>query len=152
MFEFPDVPGLEGQSITLMTGSAQRISVRLQRATTSQATQTEPLWPDHSWGSVDTGSHTFPKMKYRTERNQGLACGQHQVSSQSRKESMKPDPSTDGILHRGKVGSQADVPHWPRWKDLAFTLDYLNIKQQQQGSDMINRLLTIGGKPSSCTD
>lgn len=122
MFEFPDVtstgPALDTQSITLMTGSAQRISVRLQRATTSQATQTEPLWPEHSWGVADSGSHTFPKMKYRTHRktskNKGFACwenqndGQHQeVSSQCGVESKKPDVSTEvihnGIPHRGKV-------------------------------------------------
>ncbi|XP_035461435.1 ras guanyl-releasing protein 3 isoform X1 [Scophthalmus maximus] len=95
VFEFPAVtsagPSLASQSITLMTGSAQRISVRLQRATTSQATQTDPLWPEHSWGAADGGSHTFPKMKYRTHRktskNKGFACWenqngrQHQVAS-----------------------------------------------------------------------
>ncbi|XP_034464197.1 ras guanyl-releasing protein 3 isoform X1 [Hippoglossus hippoglossus] len=95
VFEFPAVTSagaaLDTQSITLMTGSAQRISVRLQRATTSQATQTEPLWPDHNWGATDGGSHTFPKMKYRTHRktskNKGFACwenqngGQHQADS-----------------------------------------------------------------------
>ncbi|CAB1433610.1 unnamed protein product [Pleuronectes platessa] len=95
VFEFPAVTSagaaLDTQSITLMTGSAQRISVRLQRATTSQATQTEPLWSDHNWGARDGGSHTFPKMKYRTHRktskNKGFACwenqngGQHQADS-----------------------------------------------------------------------
>ncbi|CAI5682138.1 unnamed protein product [Oreochromis niloticus] len=72
VFEFPAVtpavPALDTQSITLMTGSAQRISVRLQRATTSQATQTEPLWPEHGWEMADSGAHTFPKMKYMTHR------------------------------------------------------------------------------------
>ncbi|XP_060943245.1 ras guanyl-releasing protein 3 isoform X1 [Limanda limanda] len=95
VFEFPAITSagaaLDTQSITLMTGSAQRISVRLQRATTSQATQTEPLWPNHNWGAIDGGSHTFPKMKYRTHRktskNKGFACwenqngGQHQADS-----------------------------------------------------------------------
>lgn len=80
VFEFPNVSAgdtvaLEGQSITLMTGSAQRISVRLQRATTSQATQTEPLWTEHSWGSGDTGSHTFPKMRYRPHRKASKSKG-----------------------------------------------------------------------------
>lgn len=87
VFEFPAVPSagptLDTQSITLMTGSAQRISVRLQRATTSQATQTEPLWPELSWGVTDSGgSHTFPKMKYRTHgkmsKNKGFACWENQ--------------------------------------------------------------------------
>ncbi|AWP14469.1 putative ras guanyl-releasing protein 3 [Scophthalmus maximus] len=90
VFEFPAVtsagPSLASQSITLMTGSAQRISVRLQRATTSQATQTDPLWPEHSWGAADGGSHTFPKMKYRTHRktskNKGFACWENQNGRQ----------------------------------------------------------------------
>lgn len=119
VFEFPAVPSagpaLDTQSITLMTGSAQRISVRLQRATTSQATQTEPLWPEHSWGGSDSGSHTFPKMKYRTHRktskNKGFARwenqneGQHQaVSSWSSKDCRdKPDVVPNGVAHRGKV-------------------------------------------------
>uniref|UniRef100_A0AAY4EXL8 Ras guanyl-releasing protein 3 n=1 Tax=Denticeps clupeoides TaxID=299321 RepID=A0AAY4EXL8_9TELE len=79
VFEFPSVspggPDLEAQSITLVTGSAQRISVRLQRATTSQATQTEPLWPKHSWGPGDGGSHTFPKMRYRPHRKSSKSKG-----------------------------------------------------------------------------
>ncbi|XP_054652117.1 ras guanyl-releasing protein 3 isoform X3 [Dunckerocampus dactyliophorus] len=58
----------ETKSITLMTGSAQRISVRLQRATISQATQTEPLWSEHSWGPTDASSHTLPKMKHPTHK------------------------------------------------------------------------------------
>uniref|UniRef100_A0A8C9S730 RAS guanyl releasing protein 3 (calcium and DAG-regulated) n=1 Tax=Scleropages formosus TaxID=113540 RepID=A0A8C9S730_SCLFO len=79
VFEFPKVAAgsqnLEGQSITLMTGSAQKISVRLQRATTSQATQTEPLWPEHGWAATDGGSHTFPKMRYRLHRKGSKAKG-----------------------------------------------------------------------------
>ncbi|XP_030642771.1 ras guanyl-releasing protein 3 [Chanos chanos] len=83
VFEFPSVSpvsggsDLEGKSITLMTGSAQRISVRLQRATTSQATQTELPWPEHGWPATESGSHTFPKMRYRPQRkfskNKGFA-------------------------------------------------------------------------------
>lgn len=123
VFDFPAVtsagPALDTQSITLMTGSAQRISVRLQRATTSQATQTEPLWPEHSWGVTDGGSHTFPKMKYRTHRktskNKGFAFwenqsdGQHQaISSRCSSESQeKLDVSGElvqnGITLRGEV-------------------------------------------------
>ncbi|KAA8578064.1 hypothetical protein FQN60_000063 [Etheostoma spectabile] len=65
-----------------MTGSAQRISVRLQRAPTSQATQSDPLWPKHNWGATDGGSHTFPKMKCRTHRktskSKGFACWENQ--------------------------------------------------------------------------
>uniref|UniRef100_A0A3P8S486 RAS guanyl releasing protein 3 (calcium and DAG-regulated) n=1 Tax=Amphiprion percula TaxID=161767 RepID=A0A3P8S486_AMPPE len=122
VFEFPTVTTagqpLDHQSITLMTGSAQRISVRLQRATTSQATQTEPLWPEHSWGVTDSGSHTFPKMKYRTHRkmskNKGFARwenqndGQHQAVSSlcSVDAQEKPDISGEhvqnGVTHRGK--------------------------------------------------
>ncbi|XP_050932596.1 ras guanyl-releasing protein 3 isoform X2 [Lates calcarifer] len=123
VFDFPAVtsagPALDTQSITLMTGSAQRISVRLQRATTSQATQTEPLWPEHSWGVTDGGSHTFPKMKYRTHRktskNKGFAFwenqsdGQHQaISSRCSSESQeKLDVSGElvqnGITLRGEL-------------------------------------------------
>ncbi|XP_061140658.1 ras guanyl-releasing protein 3 isoform X2 [Syngnathus typhle] len=76
VFEFPAVmaSARPTKSITLMTGSAQRISVRLQRATISQATQTEPLWSQHSWGSTaDRRSHTFPKSKYRSGPNKALA-------------------------------------------------------------------------------
>uniref|UniRef100_A0A8C1VDL4 RAS guanyl releasing protein 3 (calcium and DAG-regulated) n=1 Tax=Cyprinus carpio TaxID=7962 RepID=A0A8C1VDL4_CYPCA len=81
VFTFPAVSSssgsdLEGKSITLMTGSAQRISVRLQRATTSQATQTEPLWPENGWVAVaDSGSHTFPKMRYRPHRKASKSKG-----------------------------------------------------------------------------
>ncbi|XP_033860966.1 ras guanyl-releasing protein 3-like isoform X1 [Acipenser ruthenus] len=70
VFKFPAVTGkrqdLDGRSITLMTGSARKISVRLQRATTSQATQTETMWHEQGWGvGGDSGSHTFPKMRYK---------------------------------------------------------------------------------------
>ena len=65
VFEFPGVTAghrdLDSRAITLVTGSSGKISVRLQRATTSQATQTEPVWSEAGWG--DSGSHTFPKMK-----------------------------------------------------------------------------------------
>ncbi|MEJ1287160.1 RAS guanyl releasing protein 3 [Cricetulus griseus] len=65
VFEFPGVAAghrdLDSRAITLVTGSSRKISVRLQRATTSQATQTEPVWSEADWG--DSGSHTFPKMK-----------------------------------------------------------------------------------------
>uniref|UniRef100_A0A8C8CW20 RAS guanyl releasing protein 3 (calcium and DAG-regulated) n=1 Tax=Oncorhynchus tshawytscha TaxID=74940 RepID=A0A8C8CW20_ONCTS len=92
VFEFPSVtPGgsdLEHKSITLMTGSAQRISVRLQRATTSQATQTEPLWPEHTWGAGDGSSHTFPKMRYRPHRkaskSKGFARWENEAQGQPR--------------------------------------------------------------------
>ncbi|XP_051023142.1 ras guanyl-releasing protein 3 [Acomys russatus] len=65
VFEFPGVTAghrdLDSRAITLVTGSSRKISVKLQRATTSQATQTEPVWSEGGWG--DSGSHTFPKMK-----------------------------------------------------------------------------------------
>lgn len=123
VFEFPAVtatgPALDTNSITLMTGSAQRISVRLQRATISQATQTEPLWPKHSWGAADGGSHTFPKMKYRTHRknskNKGLACWENQDEVQRQggssrcggasqeKSGVLEELVQNGLTHRGKV-------------------------------------------------
>ncbi|KAK2832661.1 hypothetical protein Q5P01_016550 [Channa striata] len=118
VFEFPAItsagPAPDTQSITLMTGSAQRISVRLQRTTTSQATQTEPLWSEHSWGDTDSGSHTFPKMKYRTHRkrskNKGFTCWENQndrqhqaVLSQCTVDSdVSADVVPNGLTHRGK--------------------------------------------------
>lgn len=49
--------------------------MRLQRSTTSQATQTDPVWPDSGWN--DTGPHTFPKMKCKfygkSPKNKGYA-------------------------------------------------------------------------------
>ncbi|XP_077628903.1 ras guanyl-releasing protein 3 isoform X3 [Crocuta crocuta] len=65
VFEFPGVAAghrdLDSRAITLVTGSSRKISVRLQRATTSQATQTEPVWSEAGWGG--SGAHPFPKMK-----------------------------------------------------------------------------------------
>ncbi|KAG8444155.1 hypothetical protein GDO86_009366, partial [Hymenochirus boettgeri] len=65
VFKFPssgtESPEIDGRAITLVTGSSRKISVRLQRSTTSQATQTDLEWPDSGWS--DAGSHTFPKMK-----------------------------------------------------------------------------------------
>lgn len=79
VFEFPpsgrERHDLDGRAITLVTGSSRKISVRLQRSTTSQATQTDPMWPDSGWS--DTGSHTFPKMKCKfyskSTKNKGFA-------------------------------------------------------------------------------
>uniref|UniRef100_A0A3P8WJU3 RAS guanyl releasing protein 3 (calcium and DAG-regulated) n=1 Tax=Cynoglossus semilaevis TaxID=244447 RepID=A0A3P8WJU3_CYNSE len=116
VFKFPCVSAASAtqgtQSITLMTGSAQRISVRLQRATTSQATQTEPLWPGHSWGSSHSGPHTFPKMKYRTHRrsskNKGVATRdalngkQHQaVTSRCSLESQEKFDVSQELVQNG---------------------------------------------------
>uniref|UniRef100_A0A8C9XRA6 RAS guanyl releasing protein 3 (calcium and DAG-regulated) n=1 Tax=Sander lucioperca TaxID=283035 RepID=A0A8C9XRA6_SANLU len=110
VFAFPVVtsagPALDSQSITLMTGSAQRISVRLQRATTSQATQTDPLWPEHNWGATNGGSHTFPKMKCRTHRktskSKGFACWENQKEqtvsawcTMDSRENLQTDVETD---------------------------------------------------------
>lgn len=96
--------------------------MRLQRATTSQATQTEPLWSEHSWGATDGGSHTFPKMKYRghrkTSKNKGFAHwenqneGQHQAVStrcsmdSQEKSDVSEEPLQNGITRRGKVMEQ----------------------------------------------
>ncbi|XP_074899241.1 ras guanyl-releasing protein 3 isoform X3 [Buteo buteo] len=77
VFEFPSVAAehqdLDGRAITLVTGSSRKISVRLQRATTSQATQTEPLWHEPGWN--DSGSHTFPKMKSKFHGKAGKSKG-----------------------------------------------------------------------------
>ncbi|XP_061084801.1 ras guanyl-releasing protein 3 [Conger conger] len=125
VFEFPSVaPGpqeLEAPSITLMTGSAQRISVRLQRATTSQATQTEPLWSEHAWAASDLGSHTFPKMRYRlhhrkSSKSKGLArwVNEGQGSPRDRCDSQEQTegplgPVSNGVApHRDRRESQED--------------------------------------------
>ncbi|XP_019405248.1 PREDICTED: ras guanyl-releasing protein 3 isoform X2 [Crocodylus porosus] len=77
VFEFPSVASghqdLDGRAITLVTGSSRKISVRLQRATTSQATQTDPLWHEPGWS--DSGSHTFPKMKSKFHSKAGKNKG-----------------------------------------------------------------------------
>lgn len=52
-------------SLTLLTGSAHRISVKLHRSTQSQSTQTEPLWAK-TW--TQTENHTFPKSKSKSRR------------------------------------------------------------------------------------
>ncbi|XP_048457321.1 ras guanyl-releasing protein 3 [Rhincodon typus] len=78
VFNFPQSSrnqAVDGRSITLMTGSAQKISVRLQRATASQATQTEPLWHESGWATGDSGSHTFPKMKSKFQGKEGKDRG-----------------------------------------------------------------------------
>lgn len=93
VFSFPSVAPrnqyLDSRAITLVTGSSRKISVRLQRGTTSQATQTEPLWHDPGWG--DSGSHTFPKMKSRLSgkagKNKGFAKWEN--------EKPKVEPNTD---------------------------------------------------------
>ncbi|KAM9726400.1 ras guanyl-releasing protein 3 isoform 1-T2 [Menidia menidia] len=108
VFEFPAGPALGTRSITLMTGSAQRISVRLQRATTSQATQTEPLWPEAGWGGGEGGSHTFPKMKYRAQRkpskNKGFACWENRQEGGGQQPAgppwrPEPQPAHNGDAH-----------------------------------------------------
>ncbi|XP_066474375.1 ras guanyl-releasing protein 3 isoform X1 [Tiliqua scincoides] len=79
VFNFPSIAprnqDLDSRAIMLVTGSSRKISVRLQRVTISQATQTEPLWHDPAWG--DSGSHTFPKMKSKfhgkSGKNKGFA-------------------------------------------------------------------------------
>ncbi|XP_008123654.2 ras guanyl-releasing protein 3 isoform X2 [Anolis carolinensis] len=77
VFNFPSVApqnqDLVSRAITLVTGSSQKISVHLQRVTTSQATQTEPLWHEPGWG--DSGSHTFPKMKSKFHGKSGKTKG-----------------------------------------------------------------------------
>uniref|UniRef100_A0A8C9EUH3 RAS guanyl releasing protein 3 n=1 Tax=Pavo cristatus TaxID=9049 RepID=A0A8C9EUH3_PAVCR len=95
VFEFPSVDAehqdLDSRAITLVTGSSRKISVRLQRATASQATQTEPLWHEPGWS--DSGSHTFPKMKSKfhgkTGKNKGFAKWENE------KPSMQADVDID---------------------------------------------------------
>jgi len=95
VFEFPSVDAehqdLDGRAITLVTGSSRKISVRLQRATASQATQTEPLWHEPGWS--DSGSHTFPKMKSKFHgkagKNKGFAKWENE------KPSMQADVGID---------------------------------------------------------
>uniref|UniRef100_A0AAQ4RWD0 RAS guanyl releasing protein 3 (calcium and DAG-regulated) n=1 Tax=Gasterosteus aculeatus aculeatus TaxID=481459 RepID=A0AAQ4RWD0_GASAC len=115
VFEFPSVtsthPAMDTQSITLMTGSSQKISVRLQRATTSQATQTDPLWAEHSWGATGGGSHTFPKMKYRTNRktskNKGFSRWEIQndmgVSSRCHMDSQDKSKASGELVQNGNT-------------------------------------------------
>nr|XP_025044571.1 ras guanyl-releasing protein 3 isoform X2 [Pelodiscus sinensis] len=87
VFEFPSVAtghqDLDGRAITLVTGSSRKILVCLQRATTSQATQTEPLWHEPGWS--DSGSHTFPKMKSKFHskagKNKGFAKWENEKPS-----------------------------------------------------------------------
>ncbi|XP_013914386.1 PREDICTED: ras guanyl-releasing protein 3 isoform X1 [Thamnophis sirtalis] len=87
VFKFPTVrprnQDLDSRAITLVTGCSQKISVHLQRVTTSQATQTEPLWNEPGWG--DAGSHTFPKMKSRfhgkSGKNKGFAKWENEKSN-----------------------------------------------------------------------
>ncbi|TUM62484.1 Ras guanyl-releasing protein 3 [Bagarius yarrelli] len=75
-------------------GSAQRISVRFQRATTSQATQTEPLWDEDTWTESNSGSHTFPKMRCRphrkTPKNKGFARWENETASTSEEDHTDP--------------------------------------------------------------
>ncbi|XP_029449743.1 ras guanyl-releasing protein 3 isoform X2 [Rhinatrema bivittatum] len=99
VFEFPGVTGgnqdLDSRAITLVTGSSRKISVRLQRATTSQATQTEPLWHEPGWS--DSGSHTFPKMKSRFYVKPGKSKGF------AKWENEKPSPQANMDLMEAQL-------------------------------------------------
>ncbi|CAI5770713.1 ras guanyl-releasing protein 3 isoform X1 [Podarcis lilfordi] len=87
VFNFPSVTpqnqDLDSRAITLVTGNSRKISVHLQRVTTSQATQTEPLWHESGWG--DSGPHTFPKMKSKLHgksgKNKGFAKWENEKSN-----------------------------------------------------------------------
>ncbi|XP_054854964.1 ras guanyl-releasing protein 3 [Eublepharis macularius] len=114
VFNFPSVAPrnqyLDSRAITLVTGSSRKISVHLQRVTTSQATQTEPLWHEPGWG--DSGSHTFPKMKTRfhgkSGKNKGFAKWVNEKSSVQPNIDMEVAPTahvldqngTDALLER----------------------------------------------------
>ncbi|XP_053567842.1 ras guanyl-releasing protein 3 [Bombina bombina] len=94
VFEFPtsgrENQDLDGRAITLVTGSSRKISVRLQRVTTSQATQTDAMWPDSGWS--DSGSHTFPKMKckfYGKNKNKGFAKWENEDTSHTNMDIME---------------------------------------------------------------
>nr|XP_033794487.1 ras guanyl-releasing protein 3 isoform X2 [Geotrypetes seraphini] len=113
VFEFPSVSGesqdLDSRAITLVTGSSRKISVRLQRATTSQATQTEPLWHEPGWS--DSGSHTFPKMKSRfyvkTGKSKGFAKWENEKSSIQANTDLSIAHLTEHVTdHNGKETDQ----------------------------------------------
>lgn len=143
VFTFPAVSpssgsDLEGKSITLMTGSAQRISVRLQRATTSQATQTEPLWPENGWAAVaDSGSHTFPKMRYRPHRkaskNKGFARWENDSQSSTgtrnsrNSQEHSEEPQQNGLTeqHMNKTRTsevQLNAISFELWRNYPVTI------------------------------
>ncbi|XP_072368436.1 ras guanyl-releasing protein 3 [Scyliorhinus torazame] len=103
VFNFPHSSrsqAIDGRSITLMTGSAQKISVRLQRATASQATQTEPLWQESGWAAGDSGSHTFPKMKSKFQgkggKDRGFARWENEKVSTCAKTEEEHEPLQNG--------------------------------------------------------
>ncbi|XP_060687304.1 ras guanyl-releasing protein 3 [Hemiscyllium ocellatum] len=103
VFNFPQSSrnqAVDGRSITLMTGSAQKISVRLQRATASQATQTEPLWHESGWAAGDSGSHTFPKMKSKFQgkegKDRGFAKWENEKPSMCAKTEEEHEPLQNG--------------------------------------------------------
>ncbi|XP_067901452.1 ras guanyl-releasing protein 3 isoform X2 [Heterodontus francisci] len=103
VFNFPHSTrnqAIDGRSITLMTGSAQKISVRLQRATASQATQTEPLWQESGWATGDSGSHTFPKMKSKLQgkggKDRGFAKWENEKPSTCAKTEEEHEPLQNG--------------------------------------------------------
>lgn len=99
MFNFPQSASshaIDGRMITLMTGSAQKISVRLQRATASQATQTEPLWQESGWAGGDSGSHTFPKMKSKGGKSRGFAKWENEKPSRCAKTEEECEPLQNG--------------------------------------------------------
>ncbi|NWT23448.1 GRP3 protein, partial [Cardinalis cardinalis] len=107
VFEFPSVAAehqdLDGRAITLVTGSSRKISVRLQRVTTSQATQTEPLWHEPGWN--DSGSHTFPKMKSKfygkAGKNKGFAKWENEKPSMQADVELEAEAPQDIQDHNG---------------------------------------------------
>ncbi|XP_064365551.1 ras guanyl-releasing protein 3 isoform X2 [Dromaius novaehollandiae] len=107
VFEFPSVASghqdLDGRAITLVTGSSRKISVRLQRATTSQATQTEPLWHEPGWS--DSGSHTFPKMKSKFHgkagKNKGFAKWENEKPNIQADTDIEREASQHILDHNG---------------------------------------------------
>ncbi|KAF2978193.1 hypothetical protein EK904_006758 [Melospiza melodia maxima] len=107
VFEFPSVAAehqdLDGRAITLVTGSSRKISVRLQRVTTSQATQTEPLWHEPGWN--DSGSHTFPKMKSKfygkAGKNKGFAKWENENPSMQDDVELEAEAPQDIQDHNG---------------------------------------------------
>uniref|UniRef100_A0A8C5L7Y7 RAS, guanyl releasing protein 3 n=1 Tax=Jaculus jaculus TaxID=51337 RepID=A0A8C5L7Y7_JACJA len=125
VFEFPGVTAeprdLDSRAITLVTGSSRKISVRLQRATTSQATQTEPVWSEAGWG--DSGSHTFPKMKSKfhdqASKDKGFAKWENEkprvqaaVDVVDRGTTFKPDQDEesrqDGEVSAGQTATKRE--------------------------------------------
>ncbi|MEE6475144.1 hypothetical protein FKM82_010641 [Ascaphus truei] len=115
VFEFPTTgrenQDLDGRAITLVTGSSRKISVRLQRPTTSQATQTDPMWPERGWS--DSGSHTFPKMKCKfygkSTKNKGFAKWENEKPSLHTNMDIMEVQITEHIIDQNGTDTEGEI-------------------------------------------